>query len=61
MRARVIPLELLRDGKQRARDAPAEAAKDAGWALKKKCRRAGAAGVKWLEGFQDAETLGDDE
>jgi hypothetical protein len=59
VRARVIPLELLRDGKQRARDA--EAAKDAGWALKKKCRRAGAAGVKWLEGFQDAETLGDDE
>jgi hypothetical protein len=28
VRARVIPLELLRDGKRRARDAPAEAAKD---------------------------------
>jgi hypothetical protein len=28
VRARVIPLELLRDGKQRAREAPAEAAKD---------------------------------
>lgn len=28
VRARVIPLELLRDGKQRARGAPAEAAKD---------------------------------
>jgi hypothetical protein len=28
VRARVIPLKLLRDGKRRARDAPAEAAKD---------------------------------
>jgi hypothetical protein len=28
VRARVIPLELLRDGKRRAREAPAEAAKD---------------------------------
>ena len=28
VRARVIPLELLRSGKQRAREAPAEAAKD---------------------------------
>jgi hypothetical protein len=28
VRARVIPLELLRDGKTRARKAPAEAAKD---------------------------------
>ena len=28
VRARVVPLELLRDGKQRAREAPAEAAKD---------------------------------
>jgi hypothetical protein len=28
VRARVIPLELLREGKQRAREAPAEAAKD---------------------------------
>jgi hypothetical protein len=28
VRARVIPLKLLRDGTRRARDAPAEAAKD---------------------------------
>jgi hypothetical protein len=28
VRARVFPLELLRDGTRRARDAPAEAAKD---------------------------------
>ena len=28
VRARVIPLELLRDGKRQARDVPAEAAKD---------------------------------